>query len=670
MIRLVLALPAFLLISFLNAQPSTCEKASMLLKTIDQFHFQPAILDEAFSAIVFDRFIEQLGPKNMLFTLADLEVLEPHKTQIFKEISENDCSLLKKTQPLLKKRLAIIVKHFEEFQKEKFEYKLGQTIDFYPKQAINDAEIKSWWRDYVKYLVLETYMEDNETINIATFKKQAKELKNKVISDYIKQMNNRFQKEETLLEFLEDKWLQAIAGAFDDNTSFFTPTEEKIFIEELSDEKLTYGFGLGKNKNLEAEISHIVPGSPAWNSNQLNEGDVIVKIEIDNKAYEPEHMLMSKITEILRSDTRTATFTIRKPNKKVIQIELSKAIIDVESNVIQSFVLENKQKYGYIYLPSFYTGDTPGFDQSEGCANDLTKNLIHLKREGIEGLILDLRNNGGGSMFEARLLTGLFIDHGSIAQSVEGNGEPEVMKDLNRGTVFNKPLIILMNHFSASASELLAATLKSYNRAVIVGTPSYGKSTIQVVIPLDAYRLKDADLWQDSELGYIRVTTGAFYNVDGTTHYKNGVQPDIPLPDLMTTIFGNETEESTLDIQPIEAAYYKPLSELPITELKEKSAKRIVGNKYFNGIKELEPKVKDWNEASSLPLDFESYQKRYQNYHGSSDPVAFEPSVSISVEMPLKEGNERQTEDLIMNIKEDEAIIEAIHILNDLINQK
>lgn len=667
----LLALPFTLA---LYAQSSACEKAEMLLKTIEHYHFQPVPQNEGLSKIVYNRFIDGLDPLNMVFIPEDLASFNSHKTTLITEISEQDCALLQKMQPLYKTKLESVLQYFKAFEKEQWTYHPGEVMNFKPKAALNEQEIRNRWKNYIKYLVLEAYVDQDSLGTKADFNKEAEGIKKEMLENEKKRISNRLKSENAITNYLERKWLQAIASSFDENTSFFTPTQEKMFTEELSEESLTFGFGLKKNSSQEVEIAHIVPGSPAWDSNQLNEGDVILSLTtLESKEYELENMLMSEITELMLSDLQTATFSIRKANKKLIQVELSKEIIDVESNVIQSFVVENQQKYGYIYLPSFYTGDSPFYDNSEGCANDLTRNLIRLKREGIEGLILDLRNNGGGSMLEAALMTGIFIDHGSIVQTKEREGEIENIKDINRGTIFNKPLILLTNHYSASASELLANTLKSYNRAVIVGAPTYGKSTIQNVLPIDAYNRSGRELIQESDDGYVRITIGAFFNVDGTTHHKTGVKPDIELPHFYHLLDKEEdTFQPTLSIQKIEAAYYKPLSELPIQPLKEKSKSRVSKNEYFNQLNEFKSHVSKWISVVSFPLDYDGFKKRSSDLNSiyTDDIEDFEVSTKIKVELPQQVEKDKMLDELMLDIQSDETVIEATHILNDLINQK
>lgn len=239
---------------------------------------------------------------------------------------------------------------------------------------------------------------------------------------------------------------------------------------------------------------------------------------------------------MLSKQAKVSTFQIRKKSGKEIKVKLEKSDMDVQENVIKSFVLESDSlDLGYVYLPSFYTDYEMGGTTAEGCANDLATELLRLKRDGIEGLILDLRDNGGGSMREAIKVVGISINQGALGIFKTQNENPLTLKDLNRGTLYADPMIIIVNSFSASASELFAAAMQDHNRALIVGTKTYGKSTAQSVIPLDTSLITDimqGENLDEKDIDFIKITHSTFFRTTGESHQAEGIIPDIYIPHI------------------------------------------------------------------------------------------------------------------------------------------
>lgn len=290
----------------------------------------------------------------------------------------------------------------------------------------------------------------------------------------------------------------------------------------------------------------------------------------------------------------TILLTVAKRNGNTINVSLTKAMIQIDENTITSFILEGEQKIGYIYLPGFYTDYTHTYPL--GCANDVAREIVKLKKENISGLILDLRNNGGGAIYEALGLFGIFVNEGPFAISYHKGDKPRLLKDMNRGTIFNGPLALMVNGESASASEMLAASLQDYNRAIIVGEKTFGKSTGQIILPLDSsINSTNANLYKnESELGFIKVTTGKYYRINGQTAQLKGVIPDIELPEIHTATSEREADYlHALSSDSVnKKVYFTPLPKLPITELNKKSHTRTGQQPNFTQIIALNDSLK------------------------------------------------------------------------------
>lgn len=367
-----------------------------------------------------------------------------------------------------------------------------------------------------------------------------------------------------------------------------------------------------------------------------------------------------------------ADFHIRKKDGKEVVLTLNKSRIEVQENIIRSYVLEGRMKIGYIYLPSFYSQHESGLRSYKGCASDVAKELIKLKSENINGLIIDLRNNGGGSMQEALWLSGIFIDFGAVAIEDKRTNGIATLKDLNKGTIYNAPLLILINQFSASASELFAAAMQDQNRAVIVGAPSYGKATMQQIVPVDAHKYETPYQYTGTPTGYLKLTTGAFYRVNGTSHQKTGVVPDIKLPFVYNDIDLSERAEKTaIDTKPIDKkSYYFPLPALPLQKLSELSAARITQNSDFNEVKTASKALAASYRKMAIPLSIDGYSKFYYAETTKGQPKT---TTAYQVKNPSYFNNSAVLTDSTKNktvtneISRDIYIGEAYDIINDLI---
>ena len=365
---------------------------------------------------------------------------------------------------------------------------------------------------------------------------------------------------------------------------------------------------------------------------------------------------------------------------KEILITLHKEQINVEENVIKSFILEGNRKIGYIYLPAFYSQMNSIVYSPNGCANDVAKELIKLKREGINGLIIDLRNNGGGSMLEAIQLAGIFINYGALCIVHSRQEDPVTTKDINRGTIYNDPLIILQNLFSASASELFAAAMQDHNRAIIAGANSFGKSTAQEILPIDAYKYNRFTNINGTSKGYLKLTRSKFYRVNGKSHQKEGIIPDIKLPDIYDDIdVGESFLKSALDPSTIEKkTYYFPYDPLPIKKLRASSEHRVNNDSAFIYIKKMSKLLSEQQKQYSIPLKYESF-KAY--YNSSSLINEYEKSFREEKTMflvtnpsymkgisSITDSKMEINDNAMKQIQKDIYIKEAYNVINDLID--
>lgn len=673
------------LILFVNVKSiyTQCSDATPLVELIESNHYKPTKKDSLFSSIVFTQFIEQLDPNKRLLTQSDLKEFKHFEGNLF-QLLKTPCEFL---EP--------ISQRFEARKKEVKRYLASPTVDIdfttnsyllntnnfnetYPK---DEEELLAKWRLLLAYRTLSKWYDLHE--NDQSDLTEATYLPLSIDSLFLKEKRKTLcALEETLIEkksylkHIETLFFDAIASAYDPHTSYFTSSEKEQFTEQLSKEATGFGIAVTKNKENEFYIVAVQPGSPAWDTQQLNVDDKILAIKLVQKELDLTCISQRTLSkELGNKAVKQITLTIQKQDGKIEEVSIPRGKIEVEDNAIRGYLLsQNDKKVGYIAIPSFYT--SWGGDGVDGCANDVAKEILKLKMNKIDGLILDLRYNTGGSFSEAINLAGIFIDFGPISMINTNENQPVVYKDLNRGMAYKGPLTVLVNGGSASASEVFAATMQDYNRALIVGTTTFGKSTGQSFHPLylnHNYR---------EEYGSVKITGSALYRLDGTSHQAVGVLPDIELKDGWEEYMRKESDyrraipNSTLD----KVLKYNRLEELPITSLREKSAQRLASDtnhlariSHFNSINEFET-----DTIISLSLEgFKPYFQKQQEIkvlYGSDSAIKNSP---ITVKnhsydnrlFSFSDEEEISNENTMNRITEDWQINEAYLIIIDLINQ-
>lgn len=455
-------------------------------------------------------------------------------------------------------------------------------------------------------------------------------------------------------KYVASLYADVIANQFDPHTEYMPLEEKEEFESSLSTEGKFFGFALEENDNNEVEITRIMPGSAAWKTGELNAGDIIVSAgwegttPVDIKDGSDQ---LSKMLAV--PGDKKLVVKVKKANGIEKTTSLSREKIENEENNVRAYVLKGSKNIGYIYLPDFYTEHAGSGGSS---ANDVAKAVVKLKKENIEGLIMDVRYNGGGSLTEALDMAGIFIDAGPLAMIREKGGKITSLKDQNRGTIYNGPMTLLVNGQSASASELLGAVLQDYNRAIIVGSRSFGKGSAQQIFPLDT---NGTQLNIDPQLGFVKITTGKFYRVNGGTTQYNGVKPDISLPDIFDVL---DYHEAALPFAlPADTIarnqYYKPLPLLPIEMLVSKSRARVNESLQFAAIIKQMAAIKKDNPAAAKPVDIPPPSKLFSvNINSFDAETAARSAYHAEIDGQWKQ-----------RISTDVYIEEAFNILNDYI---
>lgn len=586
-------------------------------------HYRPLTWNDSSSILLYDRWMNLLDDDKQYFTQKDIDQLQVYRTKLDDEIVGNGWGFFDKSIQLFKMRLLQIDSIEQNILFKPLDFskpdKLQQPFKTY---ALNDQELQQRWQKYLKWRVLKTIASSIDSVADLNINKipsnfAASEVKARAKLKRQHDINFKyfFASESNLEKKMEDAYLDAIAWCYDPHSNYMNTGDRKEFESHVGGFEYSAGMDVEKDEDGNYKINHLEPGGSAWRNGQLHTGDVVIKIKIGD---EPEKDLADlsedAVDKLLQgSNAEKVEVTIRTAAGTLKKVTLTKEKVTDDESIVKSYVLRGAKNIGYIDLPGFYSRESEDIKTMDdvsydGCANDLSKEIVKLKKDTIAGLILDLRYNGGGSMWEAMQLAGIFIDMGSVSSLKEKSGKVHFLKDPNRGSMYDGPLVILINGKSASASELTAAALQDYHRALIVGSTTYGKGSAQQVMPMDTTLksiedVKNFDSYQD----FVKVTGEMFYRVDGSTTQWKGVVPDIALPDIYD---GDKYRESynasALKPDRSKEAIYHPSPAIPIATLQSNSAARIAKDSTFMSIQKFNDWVKQEDE-NDIPLQWLPY---------------------------------------------------------------
>ncbi len=674
-------------------QTNVGEQSYYIKNLIDRYHYNAIAFDESLSVAVFNKFVEEVDPNATYFYAADLtELEEKYSRQIHTDIIGKKATFFNAFQAILYTRLERLNGLIDEVAKEDYDFSKQEVIDFktldYAEFPKNETEQKEKWRKLLKWDLLEAlFSEEYHPAPFETTIDSVLLYKDEALKDVVRathyEINTFLNAPGGYKNYVAGFYLNAIASTVDPHTNYFSPNEHDDFVEDLSRDNFAFGFSLDENEKGEVIIFSLLPGSAAWMSNQLNKGDVILRLKLGKDALDLATANLDDVNLLFAgSKAKELTLYVKKASGQEKQVVLEKAPVYTDEDVIKSVILDGDKKIGYITLPDFYTDWTD--ETTLGCANDVAKIILKLEKENIDGLILDLRNNGGGSMKEAIDLAGIFINYGPIGIVQQKDRKPFSIKDFNKGVIYAGPLAIMVNGLSASASEVLAGAMQDHNRAIIVGSRTYGKSTGQVVLPLDPrYTVSFNDMNKaDESFGYMKVTSSKLYRITKTTHQLEGIIPDVVLPDVYDIYdyreskYPNAIGNDSVD----KKVYYTPYEGPDKQQLSGNSRARLVNYPYGTRLQQKVDSLRDAIEAQDIyPLEIEAYKK---------EEIAFQKAVSQLFElienestsfevinnkydleiMQMNKYRSRINEVYLKRLKNDIYIDETYQVLRDYIN--
>ncbi|MBO6632013.1 MAG: hypothetical protein JJ936_10740, partial [Psychroserpens sp.] len=668
------------LVSTAQEQDQFCDQLQALSHTVAENHFSPKTVDDQLSAEIFELFLSNLDSDKRFFYQSDIDTFISDKEQIDDYINSGDCSFINKYVDTLNSRINQAKNVIAELEFKTFDYSGKDTLRFKREKDYsylkNENALSKYWNKRIRYNILYSLIESDSSLTTikSEFKSRASELKPKLIRKEICKLDELQNRSGSIAHYVKELFLNVYVLAHDPNSSFFNATDKEMFEDSLSNDALTFGIITAQNDDGDIVIAHITPGSAAFKDGNFEVNDIIKSLRTDRETLETYCISNSDVVAFTSDHNHnTITFKIKKQSGTIKDIELTKTKTKVEENSVKGYIIEDKSKVGYINIQNFYTNlESPN---GLGLSNDVAKELYKLQKENISGLILDLRFNGGGSLKEAADLSGMFINRGPLSIFKYNNGETFTVKDLNRGSLFTKPIVVLVNNYSASASEFFAAAMQDYNRAVIVGATTHGKATAQVIIPIS----------ESAELGFTKLTVEKFYRITGESHQAKGIVPDIALPNLYDNFRTQEQFEAhALKNDSISGLNGIPkLQDLPIKELFKLSQARVKNDLPFKSIKALNRLILDnyFELDTEYLLTLDNVFNETKSYHDQWDILnqqidANAPDLDVTNPSWSNDFLTASSEEKLINavtlkdIREDIYIEEANAILQDLIQLK
>ena len=664
--------------AFSQQNDAFCDKLVALQKQVFENHYKPKILNDSLSKGVYHLFLDLLDEDKEYFLEEDLGTLNKDELEIDDYLLNQNCAFVAKYSDILQKRINQSIAYLETLKNKDLNYNSHYSLRYTPEEFYtyfkDEAELNNALEKKIAYKVISRLLDQYEDLEEITskFDTLEKELKPKIIDNEICVLTEFLNKTNGFDNYVNNQFLNAYLNYQDPHSIFLSNTDKTIFEDGLSSNQLSFGLITDKNDDGQITVAHVIPGSSAFINGNIEADDVILSLTANNNTLETFCVSNKDVQAYMTNESYDEmTFKIKKSNGGTFDIKLKKSKIKVEDNAIIGYVLSQEEtNVGYIQIPSFYTNEES--PNGRGVSLDFAKELYKLQKENIEGLVIDLRFNGGGSMQEAIELCGMFIDRGPVSIIKYKNGQSYTLKDTKRGTLFSKPLLILVNSYSASASEFFASTMQDYNRAVIVGSKTHGKSTAQTILPVS---IKE-------DLGFCKITVETFFRVTGKSLQAQGVIPDVKLPSIYDDLksyesnyqFAIKNQTATVKLP------HKPFAAIDVKTLVEKSKGRTENQLVFNSISDKNSKLKQsiFEKGEPYKLSLKAIDNSRKQKINLIDSIFKTNKVPFPLLITNTEATEEvltfnpedksENEDLLEDLTNDIYINESYYIIKDLIN--
>lgn len=684
---------------------SSQDKRKLVVETVmaalQHEHFSPRAVDDTFSSRVYNKMMEYFDYNKMYFTRQDAAKLGAYEFKIDDEIKEGSIEFFDSFDAIYQRRIAGSEKYYQTILEKPFTFTSDDRLQMDAKKepyADGEAGLNARWTEMLKYRVLEKYVDlkdaqekkkkDSADVKVKT----DQELETQAREDVKKMYQRLFKSMHKMKD--DDRftaYVNAIAETEDPHTSYLPPVDKQGFDVMMSGSFFGIGAQLKENQdNGNITITGIVTGSPSWKQGELKAEDQIIKVAQGDKApVDVQGYEINDVIKLIRGDKGTEVrLTVKKPDNTIKVIPIIRDVVNIEETFAKSAIINSKEgKVGYIYLPEFYAD----FNHTSGrrCATDILEEVKKLKSEGVSGIILDLRGNGGGSLGDVVEMAGIFVGKGPVVQVKNSNSSVTTLRSSITDTaIYSGPFAIMVNQGSASASEILAAAMQDYQRAVIVGAPTYGKGTVQKMLPLDELlnpmtrmQLRNDTSNADPSIGTLKLTMEKFYRVSGGSTQLKGVVPDILLPDAYAYFedddMGERRNKSALPYDEIPASVIKKSNSVGnVSQLAAQSKSRVAANATFKLVEQTAAARKKKMDDNTVSLNEKKYRKELEEASAITKKLEELQKKANNLDMSnLAADKERvnmdstsitKNKDWLKNVSKDIYIGETVNIIMDM----
>ncbi|AZI66979.1 tail-specific protease [Kaistella daneshvariae] len=696
---LLLFIPLTSLVFCFNSPKNDDEKMSTIMisvkNTLSYLHYSPKPINDAYSQEVYKHYFDMVDGSKRYFLKSDMSEFAQHKTKLDDYLNQGDLKFYKLTIDRLYQRVDEIDKITQDILSKPINLNEDETLILEPKvknNPVSQAELALEWKKYIKYNILQemeslTAKEEmqrekkdsvqkfnlKDTIKLEILTPEQKRVKaTQEVKDLVTDTFRRFKKRNKMDWFTV--YMNSYTEVFDPHTNYYSPKNKEDFDTQFKGKVIGIGAIIQEKRGF-LYLGPLTIGAPAWKSKQLSEGDKILKVRSkpSEDAVNVVGMLSDEAVRLIRGEKGTkVTLTVEKKDKTIREVTMVREEVAIEDTFARSIIVNSPdgKKYGFINLPSF----NADFEDAKGrnASDDIKNELIKLKAQKVEGIVLDLRNNGGGSLTEVGDIMGLFMNEGPYVQVKDGNGKIQTLRSKTNTPIWTGPLVIMQNELSASASEILAGAMQDYGRGVIIGSPqSFGKGTVQTFVDLNRF-LNTTD-----DFGSLKLTIQKFYRITGESTQRKGIESDIKMKDFYTySEIGERYDDYALAWDKIPSVEYKPVNYFSVLALQKGLEARLASNKVYQLVQESAQWKENLDKEETISLNQEKFNeimmmrkaqiKKFKSLDKYNNGLKFTLNADEALREKKDEAFTKKTELWVKNLKRDLYLQEAIHVISEI----
>lgn len=663
--------------------------------TLSYLHYSPKPINDAFSQDVYKHYFEMVDASKRYFMQSDMDEFAKHKTKLDDYLNQGDLTFYKLTIDRLYQRVDDIDKITQDILSKPINLDEDETLVLEPKlrkNPTNQTELAAEWKKYIKYNILQEMqslkakeeMQKEKKDSVQKFKlqdtiklevltpDQRRVKATEEVKDLITDTFRRFKKRNKMDWFTV--YMNAYTEVFDPHTNYYSPKNKEDFDTNFRGKVIGIG-AIIQEKRGYLYLGPLTIGAPAWKSKQLSEGDKILKVKSkpNEDAVNVVGMLADEAVRLIRGEKGTkVTLTVEKKDKSIKEVTMVREEVAIEDTFARSIVVNTAdgKKFGFINLPSF----NADFEDAKGrnASDDIKNEIVKLKAQNVQGIILDLRNNGGGSLTEVGDIMGLFMNAGPYVQVKDGNGKINTLKNKTNSPIWTGPVVIMQNELSASASEILAGAMQDYGRGVVIGSPqSFGKGTVQTFVDLNRF------LNTNDDFGSLKLTIQKFYRITGESTQRKGIQSDIQMKDFFTYAeIGERFDDFALAWDKIPAVPYQPVNYFSVAALQKSIEGRLKNNKTYQLMQESAQWKENLDKEESISLNqtkFDEVMKtrksqieKFKALEKFNNGLSFTLNPDEAAREKTDEAFTKKTQNWTKNLQRDLYLQEAVNVVSEM----